>query len=308
MVTFRYLGIPKVRAMTTATSRFTTSDSIETDVGRISRDCSRMSSDTSGRKRLNSLVQLRNITAKLLREESIVRTTSSLNGTAAKKPNSNPQNNHRTIPKVSEEVIKQQIQDPNVLKAWVESTSKKVEVEASPIDIVAVEPPNQWSDSFTEETALCSALDIFSFENFCNTGIKCSQGPAIRKAAAAAVNTEPIKVVGHAPAHDDGFVVPREISFANTAICGCSSIPSKNEHYFMGKQKNKPNQKTQRGMLKRLLPFKPGKTEKSPISRVMRVRVFVDQPKQSMGSESSVEDSVLTMPKELEKSDSNTTI
>ena len=189
----------------------------------------------------------------------------------------------------------------------MESTSKKVEVEASPIDIVAFKRTKQLSDSFTEETALCSALGIFSFENFCNAGIKCSQGPAIRRAAAA-VNTKPIKVVGHAPAHDDGFVVPREISFANTAICGCSSIPTENEHYFMGKQKKKPNQKTQRGMLKRLLPFKPGKTEKSPISRVMRVRVFVDQPKQSMGSESSVEDSVLTMPKELEKSDSNTTI
>lgn len=307
MVTFRYLGIPKVRAMTTATSRFTRSDSIETDVDRSSRDYSGKSCDTSGRKRRNSLLQLRNITAKLLREESIVRTTSSLNETSPKKPNPNSQNNHRTKPKVSEEVIKQQIQDSNVIKAWVESTSKKVEVEASPIDIVAVKPSKHLSDSFTEETALCSALDIFSFENFCNAGMKCSQGPVMRRAAAA-VNTEPIKVVGHTPALDDGFMVPREISFANTAICGCSSIPTKNEHHFMGKQKNKTSQKTQRGMLKRLLPFKPGKTEKSPISRVMRVRVYVDQPKQSMGSESSIEDSVLTMPKELEKSDSNTTI
>ncbi len=313
MVTFRYLGIKKVRAMTTATSRFTRNSSDGTDVERSARDGSGKSSDAFGRKKRIHLLQLRNITAKLLKEESEIRTTSSFNENVAAK---NPQNNHRSIPKITEDYNEEKVEDQSVLKAWVEPSKVGamnqdwLEMEASPIEIIAVKTPHP-NDTATEPTALCSAFEMLSFENFCNAGLKCSQGSATP--AAPPVNTEPYKVVGHLPAHDDGFVVPREISFANPGICGCSSIPIHREHhYFISRQispKNKIGHKNQKGMfMKRLLPgFKPGKLEKSDM-RVMKVKVYVDAPKQNMGSEHSIGDSTLTMPKELQRSGSNTTI
>ena len=311
MVTFRYLGIKKVRAMTTATSRFTRSTSDGTDAERSARDGSGKFSNTSARKKRNHLLQLRNITAKLLKEESEIRTTSSFNGNAAK----NPPNSHRSIPKITEDFNEEKVEDHSVIKAWVEPSKvgkakqEWLELEASPIEIIAVKPQHP-SDTATEKTALCSAFEMLSFENFCNAGLKCSTGPA--NPAAPPVNTEPYKVVGHLPAHDDGFAVPREISFANPGICGCSSIPIHKEHHLIGQHlsyKNKISHKNQKGMfMKRLLPgFKPAKPQKSDM-RVMKVKVYVDAPKQNMGSGHSIGDSTLTMPKELRRSGTNTTI
>ena len=54
--------------------------------------------------------------------------------------------------------------------------------------------------------------------------------------------------------------------------------------------------------MKRLLPFKPGKVDND--TKVMKVKVYVDPPR-PIGSNNSIGNSTLTMPKELQRSNTS---
>ena len=271
------------------------------DEGLLNSHRARKSADTRNvypldKKRRNHLLQLRSITAKLLREDSDVRTTS-ISGTVTtkiSKSTTKPKGisikafNNAKKPKPCEKIV-----------PWVES-SATVDVEASPIEILAVS--RQRSDEKTEPTTLCSALELLSFENFCSATTTGGQPQKSITKVASVIET--LKVVSVSPAKDD-YVVPREISFENQNICGactsdlvCSPMP-------VQVVKRESSRYTKQVFKKWLLPCKPPKADKD--TRAMKVKVYVDQPS-PFGSNNSIGNSTLTMPRELIHSNTNTMI
>jgi len=250
----------------------------------------------SDKKKRNHLLSLRNITARILREES------EFNLKNAKSKNKSK--TMRNVTASDNDII---LPEPfQKLKPWVESSTIEEEtpwIEASPADILTVQ---EQSDTMTEHTALCSVFEMLSFENLCGGG----QTSVPRNSIIIPSDlVEPaIKVLGHSPAADDGFMVPREISFENQDVCGgcvnvneigCSSVvPDKVLHIVK-------RQSSTSAFMKRLLPFKPAKVAKG--THVMKVKVYVDSPGQQ-GSNISIGNSTLTYPKELLGNNTSMTI
>jgi hypothetical protein len=264
------------------------------------------------KKKRNHLRHLRSITARLLREESEIQSsidgsvTCTKNVVKTKSKHKGRSSKAVVVPEPSP------IPEPfQKLRPWLESSATIgdvtpwVEMEASPAEIITMQ---HQGDAMTEHTTLCSAFEMLSFENFCNGGIQkaITKGPVV----AAGGRVEPLEVSGFSPAEDDGFVVPREISFAKNAICGgctsgvgCTSNLRDEELHFFKRQRSKNSKNL---FKKALHPFKAAKADKSG-TRVMTVKVYVDPPR-PMGSNNSVGNSTLTMPKELQRSSTNTTI
>lgn len=253
------------------------------------------------KKRRNHLLQLRSITAKLLREDSDVRTTS-ISGTVSTNITKNKTKSKGISIKAFNNANKPK--PCQKITPWVES-SATVDVEASPIEILAVS--RQRSDELTEHTTLCSAFELLSFDNFCSattTGGQPQSGQPQKSIIEVASAIEPLKIISVSPAKDD-YVVPREISFMNQNICGgctsdlvCSPMP-------VNVVKRQRSRNTKQVFKKWLLPCKPPKTDKD--TRLMKVKVYVDQPI-SYGSNNSIGNSTLTMPRELIRRTINTTI
>ena len=251
----------------------------------------------SEKKKKNHLLHLRSITARLLREDSEIRSTpydeTSKNANSKTKHKSNHKKTikNATVPEPFQKI-----------RPWVETSKIEEEsmwVEASPIEILSVQQP---SDTITDHTTLCSALEMLSFENFCNAG-----HTSVEKSAAVVAtgrHVAPLKVVGHSPAEDDGFMVPREIRFENHNVCGgCvdgGGCMRKEESHIIKKRRPK------NVFMKRLLPFKAGKVDND--IKVMKVKVYVDPPRPQGSSNNSIGNSTLTMPKELQRNATITTI
>jgi hypothetical protein len=253
------------------------------------------------KKRPNHLLHLRSITSKLLWEDSDVQ-TSSIDGASASK-NAKP----KTKPKgISIRAFNNANKPFQKITPWVES-SVTVDDEASPTGMLAVN--YQQSDTMTEHSTLCSAFEMLSYENFCSATTGEPQKSITKGGPVPVVSPiEPLKVISVSPARDD-FVVPREISFENQNICGgctpnvgCSPMPRDAEVHVIKRQRSR---NTKQAFKKWLLPCKPPKVDKS--TRVMQVKVYVDPPR-PFGSNNSVGNSTLTMPRELISSSTNTTI
>ena len=257
----------------------------------------RSGSTISEDQQMNHLHKLRNITERLLREELESRTRS------PPTPHS-LQHSHRCKP---ESPLKHS--DPYNLKPRVESTnidkSNNPWTEASPVEILEDRPYKlQPRDSVTENTALCSAFEMISLEYFCNT--KTSKAITPTRAIEAAVKRSPIKVVGRdSPARDDHFRVPREITFSNEGLCGCTDIPMDDDPYYVGGKKSKKNVLPNANkLIKKLRSQLNCRNERS---NVMKVKVVVDGPRQNKDN-SSIGASTVTIPKELRRSSTNSTI
>lgn len=270
--------------------------------------------NTGDGKTKRHLDNLRNISDKLIWEESLVE-HSSIDGPPIKSNKSKCKSKYRVRTSDPSETAINSIAIPEPfqkLKPWLQCTSRMEELKTKPLvpvesnqKILVALPQHRQiqkrnSDSGTEATALCSAFEMLSFENLCNAGQKIA--PAV-----AGTTVQPIKVIGHVPAEDDGFLVPKEISFANHNICGMGCVSNKfkdEEIHMFSRERTKQKKGT---FMKRLLPpFKPPKSGKSS-TRVMKVKVFMDPPK-PLVSTPSIGNSTLTMPKELQRIGSNTTI
>lgn len=252
----------------------------------------RSGSTISEDQQMYSLQRLHSITAKLLQEDTEMRTNHSPTA-------HNLHNSHRCKP---ESPLRHS--DPYNLKPWVESTivdQSNPWTEASPVEILSIQESKphklQPRDSVTENTALCSAFEMISLEYFCNGGNSKPVTPT--RAIAAAATTPPIKILGEdSPAQDDLFRVPREITFSNEGLCGCSNIPM-NDAKKSSRKNLLPNPNK---LIKKLRPLLNCRAEKN---HVMKVKVLIDNPMECNGS---IGNSTVTMPKELQRSSTNSTI
>ena len=252
----------------------------------------------SDQKKRNHVMNLRSITAKLLREESQVRTASFEDC-----PSKNVDNMNKSGRNSIKFVKSSNTSEPfPKLKPWVESSGIEEEMQwaqASPTEALT---PQQQSDSVTEHTTLCSVFEMLSFENICSGGQK--------SVVVAEGYLSPLKVVGVAPAEDDEHMVPREITIENHDFWdSCTGgVECPKGMLCVEKPQVLPGHrlfKKTRSLLMKRLYFRPSKVDKS--TRVMKVKVYVDPPKRS-NSNNSISNSTLTYPKELQRNNTLPTI
>ena len=264
------------------------------------------------------LQQLRNITTRLLREDSDLRKqskeqqkSSQYDSTINSKKVLVAGNNAGSIYSSGSSSKIQKLQP------WVEDKSSKASIipfdETSANQIVEEMRPSDGS-MVTEHTAtLCSALEYLSFENICGQTTSQNQKNDPASSPNRDHTIKPYMVIGHTPAEDDGFVVPREISFANKNICGvgnwsegenhcCYDIKPSSRRRSNKKEKNLKNM----ALMKKLLIFKScGKNAQNSINddgdcykddndtKVTKVKIYCDPPRPLVRT-NSIEHSTLT--------------
>ena len=224
--------------------------------------------DSSEQLKRRHANQLRSITARLLKEQihaSVSLDHSSLNGIKSKSRKNGKTIDSRFNSNTNRDHQKGRRAPLQTLKPWVESCHA------------------QQSDSMTERTTLCSALEMLSFDNLCNGEIKCSSDEG---AISDCWGVEDLKVVGHAPTPLDFSLVPREISFEKRNIYRSRSLLR--EEVVIKRHRSK--------FLKKLLHLKSGRGG-GRSTKVSKVKVYVDPPK----SNNSIGNSTVTWPSEFQR-------